>query len=250
MIVEEYYDIRFERQYYTQLSSQRIIELLSSGIINFSTEVKTPQGDWVSFLKIEPILEKLLKNLMLFSSTNSTTSLFGNWYVKGIHSTWGPFSLLQMLEFYMQKRVMDDSLIHHFKFEDWSLLTDTPLFVPASLGVVLKEPTIREVVSRRKNPRIDYNNEVFVSCHGDLFRGLSVSLSLGGLGIITDHLTTMNINDPVNIIINSNNEHGAIQLKGRVVSSLKSVNFERMAIEFVGRNEFLKNYIEQRVPST
>ena len=107
---------------------------------------------------------------------------------------------------------------------------------------------INPIVTHRRHPRIKYDNEVFISANGELYRGVTWSLSSGGLGLVTDQATSMNYNNLVNVIINSNNEHGSVQIRGKVVNIRKEINYERIALEFENESDMLNSYIQKRVP--
>ncbi len=223
--------------------------MLSSGVLPFNSLASDlGQNQWVDLLKFKDFGVFLSRKLMLASNGYSYDSLFNHWYVKDGERSFGPFSLIQMLEFFHQKRLHVDNLIRHPSEERWAPLGECGPFAVKSLEKLLDCQAVKSIFARRKLPRIPYDNEVFISAAAELYRGVTWSLSAKGLGLVTDQSTVINLGQRVNIIINSNHEHGAVQVKGRVVNLKKEINYERVAVEFDQENEFLNQFIDQRVP--
>ncbi len=231
-------------------SYQDILGMLSSGALPFNS-LASPVGlnQWTDLMAFQDFGQFLASKLMLASTGYSHDSLFNHWYIKDGERSFGPFSMLQMLEFYQQKRLHLNNLVRHPSSETWSLFTETGPFAEQSLEKLLATPELKAIYGRRKLPRVSYDNEVFLSAAGELYRGISWSLSCKGLGLVTDQSTIIELGHRVNIIINANHEHGAVQVKGKVVNLKKETNYERVAIEFDQENEFLNQFVAQRVPS-
>jgi hypothetical protein len=153
-----------------------------------------------------------------------------------------------MLEFYQQQRLCDDTFVRHPSLPNWLTFAECGPFQGESRKALMSCPLIHHIITRRKTPRIPYDNEVFVSAAGELYRGISWSLSAGGLGFVTDQSTLIETGQRLNILINANYDHGAFQVKGRVVNLKKETNYERVAIEFDQSNDFIDQFIANRVP--
>ena len=249
MVLKKLCDIKVGRTLYRGQSYNDILSMLSSGVLSFdSLASEVDKNQWSDLLKFNDLAPYLTSKLMLASNGYSHESLFNHWYVKDGERSFGPFSLLQMLEFFQQQRLHLDSLVRHSSGEGWSVFSDSGPFATKSLKQLLSCAEIKKIITRRKQPRIRYDNEVFLSAAAELYRGITWSLSSQGLGLVTDQSTQLNLNNRVNIIINSNNEHGAVQVKGRVVNIKKEINYERVAIELDEENEFLNQFIDQRIP--
>lgn len=226
-----------------------ILSMLSSGVLPFnSLASQVGQNLWTDLIQYSDFGFFLANKLMLAANGYSYDSLFNHWYIKDGDRSFGPFSLIQMLEFFYQKRLHLDNLVRHPSFEKWETFGKSGPFEVESLDKLIHCVPIQQIIGRRKNPRIQYDNEAFISTSAELYRGVTWSLSAKGLGLVTDQATIMELDQRVNIIINSNNEHGAVQVKGKIVNLKKEVNYERVAIEFDQENEFLNQYIDQRIP--
>lgn len=242
-------DIKVGSTKYTEQSYADVLAMLSSGVLPFySLASKAKANQWQGLLSFDDFGSFLANKLMLASNGYSYDSLFNHWYIKDGSRSFGPFSLLQMLEFFHQKRLHFDNLVRHPSSDRWEAFAHCGPFEVKSLEALIACQPIKDLITRRQNPRIQYDNEVFVSAAAELYRGVTWSLSAKGLGMVTDQSTIIADGQRLNIIINSNHEHGAIQVKGRVVSLHKEINYERVAIEFDCENEMLNQYIDQRVP--
>lgn len=243
-------DVRCGREIHRGIEFTDVMAKLSSGILAFHSEACVPGSEnWVALMQFPDFCPFIASKLKLAATGLTTESLFNNWFVKDRQSSLGPFSLLQMLEFHNQKRIRLGTMIHHSTMQDWEAFGTLNPFDAKSLASMLAQPEIIDLITRRKHPRIRYSNEVFLSTHGDLYRGVTFSLSHGGLGVLTDVITNIELNDRVNVMINSNTDHGSVQVKGRIVNLKKEQNFERLALEFDGQNEFLTQFLENRIPS-
>lgn len=242
-------DVKMGHTQFGGQTYQDILGMLSSGVITFnSLASEVGQNQWVDLITYKDFGTFLANKLMLASNGYSYDSLFNHWYVKDGERSYGPFSLIQMLEFYHQNRLHLENLIRHPSSELWTALGDTGPFEAKSLEKLLSSPDLKSIIERRKTPRIPYDNEVFISAAAELYRGVTWSLSAKGVGLVTDQSTVIGLGQKVNIIINANHEHGAVQVKGTVVNLKKEVNYERVAVEFDQENEFLNQFIDQRVP--
>lgn len=242
-------DIKVGRTLYGEQSYNQLLTMLSSGVVPFNAKLALSGSDhWVDLLTYEDFPLYLVGKLMLASNGYSYDSLFNHWYIKDGERSFGPFSLLQMLEFFQQNRVRLDHLVRHSSAKGWEPFGKNGPFMVESLEKLMSCEEIKSIISRRRHPRIPYTNEVFVSSRAELYRGVTWSLSSRGLGLVTDESTRIELGHRVNIIVNSNNEHGSVQIKGQVVNIKKEVNYERVAVEFDVENEFLNNFIEQRIP--
>ncbi len=248
--MENKVDIKVGSSQFNKQTYFDVLSMLSSGAIPFTALASSLGGkDWMKLLSIDSFPQFLVNNLMIASKGYSYDSLFNHWYIKGRESSYGPFSLIQLLEFYHQNRLHSQDFIRHSSFSSWLKLEHSSPFKDGGLATLLECKEIAQVISRRRHPRISYTNEVFVSTRAELYRGVTWSLSNSGLGLVTDESTSMELNHRVNIIVNSNNEHGAVQVKGQVVNIKKETNYERVAIEFDQENPFLTDFILKRVPS-
>ena len=250
MSVEKKCDLRSGRTEYLSTTYDEIVTMLSSGVITFYSEVRSGEGaSWVSLLSFQDFPKYIGHKLRIATAKRTHDSLFTHWYLKDGERRFGPFSVLQILEFFCQSRIDLDQLVRHPSFSHWEALGTSSLFEVRSLGELLACETIRSLVSRRKQPRIEYDNEVFVSVRAELLQGVCYSLSSGGLGVLISDEALIKMGDLVNVIINANSDHGAVQVKGRVVSLRKEMNKVRLALEFENENQFLNLYISQRIPS-
>ncbi len=242
-------DVKKGGTFYRGQNYNQILSMLSSGILPFDSFVTQSGHDhWVELLKFNDFGQFLAGKLLLAANGYSFDSLFNHWYIKDGERSFGPFSLIQMLEFYNQKRIQLDNLVRHPSSTVWETFGTCGPFEMKSLEQLMACAPINHIISRRKHPRIRYDNEVFLSSDAALYRGVTWSLSARGLGIVTDQATSIHMGQNLNIIINANNDHGAVQVKGKVVNLRKETNYERVAIEFDLENESLNQYIDQRVP--
>lgn len=226
-----------------------VLGMLSSGVVSFNSLLSQPDANkWVDLLKFEDFSQFIIGKLLLAANGYSYDSLFNHWYIKDGERSFGPFSMIQMLEFYQQHRVHLDNLVRHSSFSSWQPFAKSGPFETKSLEKLMACQEIKDVITRRRHPRINYTNEVFVSSRAELYRGVTWSLSCLGLGLVTDESTQIQLEDRVNIIVNSNNDHGAVQVKGRVVNVRKEQNYERVAVQFDQENDFLNTYINSRIP--
>ena len=249
MGLEPLFDLRQDRRFIYGQNKMELVNLLSQGEVDFSVFLSLSGAkEFQPILNLTSFRDFLLPKIKVASNGYSHDSLFNHWYVKDGSDHFGPFSMLQMLEFFQQKRLHLDNLVRHPSHKEWKAFSTARPFNQESRTALLKDPEVMSLVSRRRHPRIKYDNEVFISANGELYRGITWSLSIGGVGLVTDESTTMSMNCPVNIIINSNNEHGSVQVKAKVVNIRKEANYERVALEFHGENEFLKTYVQKRVP--
>lgn len=234
---------------YESMSLLTILHNLSKGHFDFNGEVRTTKEEtWQPLLENQVVTEYILRQMMLATHSLSKSSLFNDWSLQDSKINLGPFSLVQMLEFYLQKRIDSDSLVSHPLIEDWQALGQCKPFTEASLSSLLACKPLNQIISRRRTPRISFNSEVFISNQGDLYRGVSWSLSEGGLGVLTDNSTAIHPGEKVNVIINGNGEHRAIQVKGHIVSLEKEQNYDRLALEFDASSSQLNEYIGLRLP--
>lgn len=242
-------DVRSGRDIYRGIDFTDAVAKLSSGIVTFHADACEPRSEkWAPLLLYPDFAPYIASKLKLAATGIANDSLFNNWFVKDKQSSLGPFSLLQMLEFQSQKRIRLGTMIHHPTLQDWEVFGAFNPFDGRSLSLIMSQPSITDLITRRKHPRIRYSNEVFLSAQGDLYRGVSFSLSQGGLGVLTDVATNIELNDRVNVIINSNSDHGSVQVKGRIVNLKKEQNFERLALQFDNENEFLTTFLDNRIP--
>jgi len=245
------FDLRVGDIAYEEMSLLTVLHNLSKGHFDFNAQVKTAElGTWQPLLENLQVTNALLRQLLLANHSLSNGSLFNSWYLRGSSANLGPFSLVQMLEFYKQKRIHLDSLANHSLNGDWQPLGQNKPFTENSLPCLLACEPLNQIISRRRTPRIPFNSEVFLSNQGNLYRGVSWSLSEGGLGVLTDETTAIDSGEMVNIIINGNGEHSAIQVKGHIVSLQKEQNYDRLALEFETASSKLNEYISQRLPRT
>lgn len=249
MSSEVLFDIRCDERVWSRQSITQVLDLLSRGMIHFSSVTLDVQKQPTPLFDDPAVADLILRQLFLAGASGETNSVFSNWLVKGEKGDYGPFSLLQILEFYKQKRISEHSLLYHSLLTDWQAMGEIDILQTKSLLALLNHSYYKDRIGRRAHPRIAYNNEVFLSSAGELYRGVCVTVSEGGVGIVTDQLTQMQVGNQVNLIINSNAEHATIQLKGTVVSVVKSMNFEKVAIQFNEVHPDLKNYIDQKLPT-
>lgn len=243
-------NLLFGRSTYSQLSYSEVAQMLASGQVDFTARARGSTSEPYSpLLQYSDFSQFMIHYLKVASHSHSYDSFFNHWYVRGPKvDNFGPFSFLQMLEFFHQDRIGLQTLVRHPSFSGWEPFERSGPFNFKSLEQILKSKSIYNIISRRRHPRISYNTEVFISGCGELYRGTSWTLSSGGIGLITEQQTTFHLNDRLNIILNGNIEHGAIQAKARVVNIKKEHNFERLALEFENPNESLDEYIGKRVP--
>ncbi len=242
-------DVKVADVIYEGMSLLTVLHNLSKGNFDFNAEVRnTTEETWHPLLENQVVTESIMRQLMLATHSLSKSSLFNDWHLKDSKVNLGPFSLVQMLEFYQQKRIHIESLVNHPLIEGWRTLGQCKPFTEASLGPLLSCKPLKQIISRRRTPRISFNSEVFISNQGDLYRGVSWSLSEGGLGVLTDKTTMILPGEKVNVIINGNGEHSAIQVKGHIVSLQKEQNYDRLALEFEKTSSQLNDYISLRLP--
>ena len=227
------FDLKAGEVTYEGMSLLTVLHNLSKGHFEFDAQIKTAGLEtWQPILTNPQVTDGLLRQLMLANHSLSKGSLFNNWFLDDAKVNLGPFSLVQMLEFYKQKRIHLDSIVSHPMIEGWQPLGKNKPFTEKSLNCLLACEPLNKIISRRRTPRIPFNSEVFLSNQGNLYRGVSWSLSEGGLGVLTDETTTIHPGERVNVIINGNGEHSAIQVKGQIVSLQKEQNYDRLALEF------------------
>jgi hypothetical protein len=242
-------DIKLGKNLFKGQSFHDILSLLSDGTLTFLAQAADAgTKEWVNLLQYNDFGQYTVNKLMLVANTHSHESFFNHWHIKDGERSFGPFSFLQMLEFIEQKRLHLDNLIRHPRFSQWEPVALTTLFSEESLRELMSCEPLHRIVCRRKTPRVQYDNEAFLSASGELYRGVTWSLSVKGMGIVTDQTTKLEEGNRVNIIINSNNDHGSVQVKGVVVNLRDEVNYQRVAIEFDQENEFLNQYLEKRIP--
>lgn len=242
-------ELRSGRTVYSSTNFNDIVVMLSSGLITFNAEARDPGAkEWTNLLSYADFAAFVSRKMRQATSQKTHDSLFSHWYLKDGQSHFGPFSVLQILEFFCQGRIDLEQMVRHPSSNSWEPLSSTSLFEVRSLGELLSCDAIRNLVSRRKHPRIDYDNEAFVSVKGELYQGVSFSLSAGGLGVLFSEETDIEVGDPVNVIINGNGDHSAVQMKAKVVSLRRDMNTDRIALEFADQNHFLNHYIRQRIP--
>lgn len=243
------YDVLVGRAIYRNKDFAEIIMMLSRGEVHFAGQLRSLRGShWVPMLSFENFADFAVHKLMIAASGRSHHSFFNHWYLQSMETHLGPFSILQVLEFVQQKRLSPHQLVRHPNMDEWMALSLAPLFKEGGLEELLNCGAVQNIIGRRKHPRISYDNEVFISSKGSLYRGVSWSLSSGGVGVVTDDSTLMDMHDSVNVIINSNNHHGSVQMKGRVVDLKKEMNCEKVALKFDNQNEFLNQFLQTRVP--
>ncbi len=230
-------------------SFSEILLMLSSGVIDFNTKIRLSHEDrWAFMLNHQPLALYTADKLMLASTGSERSSLFTNWYVRGGQTPFGPFSLLQMLEFYVQKRLYKDNRVRHSMCDAWAPFGESGPFAGKSLDQLLGCEPLRNIITRRKTPRIKYTREVFISAGGDLYEGTSSNLSLQGLGVVVEHATSLVPGQTVNAIIKASHGQGSVQVKGRVVNLNKQGHYERFAIQFQKSNERLTRHLALHVP--
>ena len=99
-------DIKHDGRLYREMRHLDITSMLSSGLISFNAEASPLDLDqWQPLLSYEDFGPYIADKLRLASNGYSYDSLFNHWYIKGEESNFGPFSLLEMLEFLQQDRI-------------------------------------------------------------------------------------------------------------------------------------------------
>ena len=86
---------------------------------------------------------------------------------------------------------------------------------------LLSSPEIIRIINRRKSPRINYVNHIFVSGGAELCEGVTSCLSATGVALTTSEETSFYLEQKVNLILASTRAHQVIQAKGRVVDLRK-----------------------------
>jgi hypothetical protein len=241
-------DVRTLGNIHRDISLTALILNISQGHFDFNIEIQR-EASWIPALSDQQVVQMLVRQMMLASHSMNDGSIFADWYIKVRDRSFGPFPILQLLEFYQQGRVDELTLVTHpLREARWQTLGQVHPFTKSSFSQLMSCKEITAIASRRKAPRVNFSGEVFMSNNGDLYRGVCWSLSQGGLGVLSDKSTNMSVGDRVNMIINSSVDHGAVQVKGHVVSLAKEGNYDRVALQFEEESPCIGSYLNQRLP--
>lgn len=240
--------VRCVEKEYGRNNLSEILSKVSSGNIPFYASVLAPYSEkWIPLAKHQELSQRIVQSL---KSTNhfEGQGILGNWFVHSSENSFGPFSLVQMIELYQQNNLHTESLIRHPQLKNWVPLSEVKPFDDRSIKSLFEYPGMREIFTRRKSPRVQYSNDVCVSIEGDLFSGVSLSLSTRGIGVLLDEKTNMRVKDKLNLLIDQNSEHGRVQSKCEVVSLNRFNGQDRLGLVFAQEIEALTEYVEKRVP--
>ncbi|MCJ8277330.1 MAG: DUF4339 domain-containing protein [Bdellovibrionales bacterium] len=248
--MEKEFLVRFDKKKFGKISQEELCVAISLGQIPFYSQVSSiDQKKWKPLHK-EIFLAQIISQ-QIKSPTHKTSegSIYGNWFVKNGDSSFGPFSLVQMIELCQQNNLVADSLVRHSSLKGWETLSQTKPFDDKSVKSLFKYPDLSKVFTQRKSPRVYYSNSVCLTRNRDeLYSGMSLSLSKKGIGIILDEKANVKVKEKLNLIINRNSEHGMIQSKCEVVSFNQCDGQDRLGLVFDQEIEPLTEYIERRVP--
>ena len=237
----------------TQLPAINSFEVLSS-LQNHSlpcnVQVYQENESWIRLphhAVLGPLIEESLRNAQN-EKNHPKSSIFMHWYVADGACKYGPFSLVQMVEYMQQRRVGYGDLVYHPNYFVWKRLSEMPPFADANVKALFDFADLSPAFTQRKYPRVKYDNSVLIFDNNAFYSGYAWSLSRKGLGVVVNKQTPFQLEDNLNIHIQSNDEHGAVKAKARVVSRHVKGGLEKFGLMFEQEIEALSEYIDRLIP--
>ena len=244
------YSIRKDEQELGPYSASKIITKLQRAEMPFDVQVFDVDSSlWVALSRHEvlgPAVTEALRDTN--EIRKNPDSIFGHWHIADGHTRFGPFSLLQMIQFLQQKRLGYEDLVYHRLGQTWLKVAATNTFKDSNVKALFNFPLLRPMFKLRQNTRVNYNNKVLVYDENAFYNGIAWSLSAQGVGIELEKNSPFKMGSRIQIHINRHVKHSAIQASCRVVSRHVTRNGERLGLAFDHKVDALREYIESLVP--
>ena len=232
------------------LSPKQILQQLKNSELGFDIQVFDKKSThWGALARHDSLAGMISKELREAKNTRrESKSYFSNWFIADGANKYGPFTLLQMVQYLQMKRLSYEDLVYHPNYHVWRRVSDLTPFRLNNIKALFQFTQLRPMFIARQNPRVKYENRVLVYDENAFYNGATWSLSRRGIGVILDKNTPFKVGSELQLHINRRDEHGAVQMKCKVVSRQTEKKGERLGLIFRQEVDSINEYIETIVP--
>lgn len=135
--------------------------------------------------EVESAPKKASKPAAAAERVHATTPAGANeWFVlKGEHR-FGPFDFTEVVRMLQQKVVYPFDFVWHAGLSDWKRLAEVTEFQPENMRALFEKNKKSDMFTQRKHKRKKHSTRVIIHDNLSLWKGESVEISKGGLGVM------------------------------------------------------------------
>jgi len=158
----------------------------------------------------------------------------------GNEAEYGPFSLNQLKQAFIEKRINAKTLIFTSGMKDWAFLADLPLYQE----LFEEMPPVIEETERRTTVRKPFIARMFFHDQHDVFEGVCRDISVGGLQILVSGFPGT-VGDTVNLNVHPDNSDYCFVASGKIVRLLDGG--QGFSLRFTDISDEAKNSISEYI---
>lgn len=110
------------------------------------------------------------------------------WFLLKEGNNYGPFSKLEVVQMLQSRQLFEYDFIWHDKYPAWRRIAECPDFQPQEIRNLKEsgQADVAEIFFRRRHARMKYGCSLIVHDNTKVFRGTSLEISAGGVGVVID----------------------------------------------------------------
>lgn len=111
------------------------------------------------------------------------------WYIMKGQEKYGPFNYVELIQMRQEKKLFEFDYIWAPGLKGWTTLSEVPLFKAPVVQQFIQsnEQLYQNNICRRRNKRIEKRLRVFVHNKNQVWRGSTVTLSVGGASLVMEN---------------------------------------------------------------
>ncbi|MCO4792136.1 MAG: DUF4339 domain-containing protein [Bacteriovoracaceae bacterium] len=158
----------------------------------------------------------------------------------GDEAEYGPFSLNQLKQAFIEKRINAKTLVYTSGMNDWTFLADLPIYQ----DLFEEMPPVIGESERRSNARKPFVARMFFHDESDVFEGVCRDISIGGLQILISGFPGK-VGDEVSLNVHPDNSEYCFVASGKIVRLLDGG--QGFSLRFTEMSEEAKNSISEYI---
>lgn len=110
------------------------------------------------------------------------------WFLLKDGNNYGPFSKIEVVQMLQSRQLFEYDFIWHDKFTAWKRIAECPDFQPQEIRSLKDsgQAEVAEIFFRRRHARMKYGCSLIVHDNTKVFRGTSMEISAGGVGVVIE----------------------------------------------------------------
>lgn len=158
----------------------------------------------------------------------------------GDEAEYGPFSLNQLKQAFIEKRINAKTLVYTRGMNEWTFLADLPIYQ----DLFEEMPPIIGESERRSNARKPFVARMFFHDKSDVFEGVCRDISIGGLQILISGFPGT-VGDEVSLNVHPDNSEYCFVASGKIVRLLDGG--QGFSLRFTEMSEEAQNSISEYI---